>query len=235
LRRRAFLGLLVASGCAHGSGGHALRIARPTGAPVELVVVGDSLALGTGASDSPRGFAFETYRIIDQSRPGSEITNYAIGGSTASDVVRLQVARLRERRADCVIVCVGGNDVVRAIPSAIFAAAYEELLRDVRRTVPLAALVVLGVPDVSLSPLFADRARAVRALAAADDLAVRAAAHDAGAEFVDLFALTHGRRDPGGFLSADRFHPSNEGHRLIALALLPAVRRALERRGSHRG
>jgi lysophospholipase L1-like esterase len=227
LRRRSFLTLLAASGCAPQTGGRTRPTGSPTGGPVQLAVLGDSLALGTGASDSAHGFAFDTYRIISVSRPGSEITNYAIGGSTARDVVRLQVARLRERHVDCVIVCVGGNDAARAIPRATFAAAYDELLHDIRRTVPHAALVVLGVPDISISPLFADHAGNVSALAAADDRTVRAAAHSAGAQFVDVFALTHARRDPTRFLSADRFHPSNEGHWLIAMAVIPAVRRAL--------
>lgn len=230
MRRHAFLTLLGASACAPRGGARRPPVAGRSSTPVELAVVGDSLALGTGASDSSHGFAFETYRAIGASRPGSEITNYAIGGSTTRDVVRLQVARLRERHVDCAIVCVGGNDVVRAIPSDAFAAAYDELLRDVRGTVPHAGLVVLGVPDVSVSPLFADRADEVRALAEADDRAARAAARAAGAAFLDLFALTRGLRNAKGFLSADRFHPSDEGHRLIALALVPVVRGALERR-----
>ncbi len=190
-------------------------------------MVGDSLALGTGASDSSHGFAFLTYLAVARDRPGSEIANYAIGGSTARDVLRLQVARLRERHVDCAIVCAGGNDVVRAIPSAAFAASFRALLNAIRRTVPRAGLVVLGVPDISISPLFADHAGEVRWLAAADDRVARAAAQAAGAQFVDLFALTHDRRDPAAFLSADRFHPSDEGHRLIATAVIPVVRRAL--------
>ncbi|MGP6189902.1 MAG: SGNH/GDSL hydrolase family protein [Vulcanimicrobiaceae bacterium] len=193
-------------------------------------MLGDSLALGTGASDSSRGFAFVTYLAIEAGRPGSEISNYAIGGSVTRDVTRLQVARLRERHVDCAIVCVGSNDVVRGTPAATFAASYDRLLRDVRRTVPHTALVVLGVPDVSLSPLFADHAREVRALASTDNDAARVAARAAGAQFVDLFALTHGRRDPARFLSADRFHPSDEGDRLIASALTPVVNRALDAR-----
>jgi len=232
LRRSAFLGLLAAGACARSLAARAPHNARAGAAPVELAVLGDSLALGTGASDSSRGFAFDTYRVLDASRPGSEITNYAIGGSTVRDVLRLQVARLRERHVDCVIVCVGGNDVVRETPSAAFAASYAALMQAVRRTVPGAAIVALGVPDISISPLFADHAASVRALAAADDRAARAAAREAGARYVDLAGVTHGRIDPARFLSTDRFHPSDEGHRLIATALIPVVRDALTTRAA---
>ena len=234
MRRRAFLALAAAAGCAPRRRLTARVLPERAEPAVELAVLGDSLAYGTGASDTAHGFAFLTYEAIARERPGSEITNYAIGGSVARDVVRLQAARLRERRADAVIVCVGGNDVVRATDPDAFAAAYRELLAAVRRFAPQAAIVVLGVPDVAISPLFAERAEAVRALARADDRGARAAASAARATYVDLFALTHGRRDPAAFLGSDRFHPSNGGHAAIAAAVIPAVRGALAKQGARR-
>jgi hypothetical protein len=42
---------------------------------------------------------------------------------------------------------------------------------------------------------------------------VRLAAQDAGAAFVDLFALTDALHDPPRFLSRDRFYPSDAGMR----------------------
>jgi acyl-CoA thioesterase-1 len=183
-------------------------------------VLGDSLALGTGASDSSRGFAFDVYRGLSISHPGSEITNYAIGGSTAADVLRLQVGRLRERRADYVLVCVGGNDVARGVDPRSFARSYDALLAAVRRT----------VPNVSVSPLFADHASAILELANEDDRAARAAAAAHGAAYVDLFAVTNAMHDPARFLSADRFHPSDDGHAAIAAAVGAAFYRILYRR-----
>jgi lysophospholipase L1-like esterase len=236
LRRLAFLGLAAAAaGCGRRRFRERSFVTRGTGPPVELAVLGDSLALGTGASDSSRGFAFDLYRPLDITRPGSEISNYAIGGSTAADVLRLQVGRLRERRADCVIVCVGGNDVARGIDPQDFAQTYAALVRAIRQTVPGASIVLLGVPDVSISPLFADRAGLVRALALADDRAVRAAARAPRVWYVDLFAITRGLRAATDFLSADRFHPSDSGHALIAIAARPALDQAIASRFARSG
>jgi lysophospholipase L1-like esterase len=206
----------------------AARAATPSAPAVQLAVLGDSLAFGTGAGDTSGGFAFRVYRAIDAARPGSEITNAAIGGSTTADVLRLQVARLRERRFDVVILCVGGNDVVRDVPSAAFARNYGRLVAAVRAAAPSAALIAVGVPDVSISPLFADHAATVRALAQADDRAARGAAVAAGARYIDLFALTRRARETPGFLSQDRFHPSDEGHAQIAALTLPVVEAALQ-------
>jgi len=235
LRRRAFLGLLAIAGCARKHyREYAFAVNDETGGPVDIAVLGDSLALGTGASDSSRGFAFDVYQSVAITHTGSQITNYAIGGSTAADVLRLQAGRLRERRADFVIVCVGGNDVARGIDPKSFARSYDALLAAVRRTVPRAQIIAVGVPDVSISPLFADHAGLIRQLAVEDDRAARAAAAAHGAVYVDLFAVTNGLRDPATFLSADRFHPSDSGHALIAAAVLPVFRRTLNRHSAGR-
>jgi len=228
-----FLGLLAVAGCApRRSRGRPVAVSD--GPPIEIAVLGDSLALGTGASDSSRGFAFDLYRRLAITHPGSEITNYAIGGSTAADVLRLQVARLHERHADVVIVCVGGNDVARGVDPESFARSYDALLAAVRRTVPQARVIAVGVPDVSVSPLFADHADLIRRLASEDDRGARAAAAKHGAAYVDLFAVTNRLHDPAVFLSADRFHPSDSGHETIASAALPVVLRALARRSNPR-
>jgi lysophospholipase L1-like esterase len=203
------------------------RAATPAAPAVQLAVLGDSLAFGTGAGDTAGGFAFRLYRAIEVARPGSEITNVAIGGSTAADVLRLQVARLRERRFDLVLLCVGGNDVVHGIPTADFARSYGRLVSAIRAAAPGAAFVAVGVPDVSISPLFADHAGAVRRLAEADDRAARRAVTGAGGSYVDLYSLTRQAHDAAGFLSQDRFHPSDEGHAKIAAKALPIVEAAL--------
>lgn len=204
------------------------RAETPSAPPVQLAVLGDSLAFGTGAGDTSGGFAFRLYKAVAATHPGSEITNDAIGGSIAADVLRLQVGRLHERRFDVVILCVGGNDVVRGIPTPAFARAYRRLVAAVRAAAPAAQLVAVGVPDVSISPLFADHARTVHALAYADDIAARGIVADAGGRYVDLFSLTRQAREAAGFLSQDRFHPSDEGHAQIAAKTLPAVEAALD-------
>jgi lysophospholipase L1-like esterase len=207
--------------------------ARPSHAPagdvgaLRIAVLGDSLALGTGASRADGGFIFPAFRSVLAQHPGSRIDNVAIGGATVADVVRLEVDRLRGTRYTCAIVCAGGNDVVRATPETAFASAYATLLKRLARTVPGARIICCGVPDVSVSPIFADERAATLATAQRDNRAVRRAAHAAGAAFVDLFALTHALRDPQRFLGRDRFHPSDAGYAVLARALTPVLARLL--------
>jgi lysophospholipase L1-like esterase len=190
---------------------------------LRIAVLGDSLALGTGASRADGGFIFRAFRSVLAQHPGSRIDNVAIGGATVADVVRLQVDRLRGTRYTCAIVCAGGNDVVRATREAAFASAYATLLARLARTLPGTRIICCGVPDVSESPIFADERAETLATARRDNEAVRTAARAAGAAFVDLFALTHGLHDPQRFLSRDRFHPSDTGYALLANALTPVL------------
>jgi lysophospholipase L1-like esterase len=213
--------------------GMATIVVRPANAPVagegalRIAVLGDSLALGTGASRADGGFIFPAFRSVLAQHPGSRIDNVAIGGATVADVVRLQIDRLRGTRYTCAIVCAGGNDVVRGTPGAAFASAYATLLARLARTLPGTRIICCGVPDVSESPIFANERAQTLATAQRDNRAVRTAARVAGAAFVDLFALTHAVHDPQRLLSRDRFHPSDTGYAMLAGALTPVLARLL--------
>jgi lysophospholipase L1-like esterase len=213
-----------------GAFGAAPPAARAAGDPVRIAVLGDSLALATGASRADGGFLFPAFRRLLATHPGATLDNVAIGGSTVADVVRLQVPRIAAIAPDVIIVCVGGNDVVRRTPRAAFARDYLRLLAELRRTAPHARTICCGVPDVAVSPIFADERRAVASLSAADDRAARAAARANGASFVDFFALTQRvRANDERFFSRDRFHPSDAGYALLSSELWPALSAAATR------
>lgn len=230
MRRSALLASLAAlAACARRPAAAPPLRATP-GRPVRIVALGDSLAFGTGASAPRNGFIFQAYLRVLERRPGSRIDDYAIPGSVAADVLRVQVPRLAHARADAVVICAGGNDVVHRNTPAAFAATYARLIARVRALQPRAAIVCCGVPDVGLSPLFtgADHDE-VAGLSRTDDAAVRAVARRFRAAFADLYAVTtrsHG--SVNRFLSDDRFHPSDAGHAALAAVLAPVLLRALE-------
>ncbi|HYW52808.1 MAG TPA: SGNH/GDSL hydrolase family protein [Dongiaceae bacterium] len=234
MRRSAALAGIAALGTIAGLAGCTGRPRRraeppqPPGRPVRIVALGDSLALGTGASAPRNGFIFRAYLRVLARRPGSRIDSYAIGGSTAADVLRLQVPRLAGTRADAVVICAGGNDVVHRVEPERFRATYARLLARVRALQPRAAIVCCGVPDVGASPLFTGfDGDAVTRLSRADDAAVRELARRAHASFADLFAAIERRGDANRYLSDDRFHPSDAGYEQLAEMLTPVLLRAL--------
>jgi len=202
-----------------------------SGDAVRLTVAGDSLALGVGASDSSRGFAFDLFRRVDRLRPQSEITNLAIGGATAADVLRLEVPRIAATQPGIVLLEVGANDAVRRHAPALFERAYRALVAAVRRAAPHARLVCFNVPDVSVSPIFeAPQKPALRRLVDAYNATVRSEARRIGAPVVDLYAFSErARGDTSRYLSADQFHPSDDGHAAIASDAWPILERVMLR------
>jgi lysophospholipase L1-like esterase len=230
MRRSALLLALGALGaCAHRSRTPLVPRGTP-GPPKRIVALGDSLAYGTGASAPDRGFIFRAYLRVRAQDPGSRLDDFAIPGSTARDVLRLQAPRLAHEAADAVVICVGGNDVVHRVPTFLFAQTYARLVARVRALQPHAAIVCCGVPDVGMSPLFTgvDHGE-VAELSRAGDAAVRAVAARAGATFVDLYATVHAHRNVNHFLSDDRFHPSDAGYAAFTDVLAPALLRVLQR------
>ncbi len=221
-----FLALALACVLAMRTGGaasgHALRIS----------VAGDSLALGIGASDSSRGFAFDLFRRIEGERSGSEITNLAIGGTKAEDVERLEVPRLAETRPDVVILEVGANDAVYRRSAASFSRDFSSLVRALHRAVPHATVIIFNVPDIAVSPIFESATKPkLRSLVGDYNRAVQAVARSIGAPIVDLYAISdRARHDTGRFFSTDLFHPSDAGHEAIAAAAWPTVQRGIEGR-----
>jgi acyl-CoA thioesterase I len=219
MRRRVLLATAAAA---------ALRpaIGRASTQPaVRIAVLGDSLALGTGASRADGGFIFRAFRELLRHRPGSRIDDLAIGGATVADVLRLETPRFAGTRYDVAIVCVGANDVVRRTPRVAFARTYADLLRRIGAVAPGTRLICCGIPDVGRSPIFADEQAAVAAISARNDRSVRAAASAAGAAFVDLYAVSRAQHDAARLLGRDRFHPSDRGYALFAAALLPVLER----------
>ena len=199
---------------------------------VRLTVAGDSLALGVGASDSSRGFAFDLFRRIRKARPGSEVTNLAIGGATANDVARLEVDRIAATTPDVIILEVGANDLVRRHAANAFAVDYMRLAIGVRRVAPRARIVLFNVPDIAVSPIFEAPAKpGLRRLAHAYNATIVSVAKRIGASVVDLFKFSQAAgRDPARFFSADQFHPSDDGHAAIASDAWPNVSHALPER-----
>jgi lysophospholipase L1-like esterase len=198
--------------------------------PVRVAVLGDSLALATGASRADGGFIFPAFRTLLRARPGSMLDNVAIGGSTVADVLRLQAGRIAAIAPDVIVVCVGGNDVVRRTPADAFARDYAALLTALRRDAPHARLVCCGVPDVAVSPIFSDERGPIGILSGVDDTAAHQAARAHGARYVDFFTLTQQQHGLGDrFFSRDRFHPSDAGYALLKAEFEPVLLAAAER------
>lgn len=200
------------------------------GEPIELLMVGDSIAAGLGA-ELPKGTlgARLAKGLAKRTEHAVRLTTVAEVGSETWMVPERQLPRLLPAyRPDVAVVIVGGNDVTHRIPIAESIGALVEVIEDLRER---GAQVVVGTcPDLSAlrplpQPLRSLGARASRLLAAAQTQA----ALEAGAYVVNLanavgpFFVTN----PDEMFSIDRFHPSELGYKRTAQALMPSLLAAL--------
>ncbi len=206
------------------------RRKKHPGRPVELLLLGDSIAAGLGATHRRDTLGARLAKGVARSagRPVRLRTAAVVGSETSA--LAAQVASLPAGyRPDAAVIVVGGNDVTHRIPASRAAEQLERVVRDLSgRGVP----VVVGTcPDLGTlraipQPLRAFAARSSRQLAAAQAAAV----HRVGGRVVALARAVGPvfAERPDEMFSEDRFHPSALGYRRTAEALLPAVIEALE-------
>lgn len=199
------------------------------GDPVELLLLGDSVAAGLGAESARQTLgAHLARRLAKRSRRAVRLRTEAIVGAESS-MLPAQLANLPVGyRPDVAVIIVGGNDVTHRIRTSTSVRHLREAIQDLRDR---GSEVVVGTcPDLSAltsvpQPLRALAGRSSRQLAAAQ----HATAARAGAYVVALarvagpfFVI-----QPDEMFAIDRFHPSGAGHRRTAKALLPSVLAAL--------
>lgn len=204
------------------------------GAPLELLLLGDSIAAGLGAQHRKetlggrlaKGLARELDRPVG-------LRTGAVVGAESADLAGQLDALPPGYRADVAVIIVGGNDVTHRVPVA---AAADHLGAAIRRLRIDGTAVVVGTcPDLGAlravpQPLRSIGSRASQQLATAQ--ADRARAEGAGVVSLRRAVGPFFRIDPDGMFSLDRFHPSALGYRRTAEALLPVVRDAITHGGA---
>jgi lysophospholipase L1-like esterase len=190
--------------------------------PLRLVVLGDSIAYGTGARHPDDALGPRLSAVLADEGFDVDLHVLAVPGAVSAHL-RSQVRRAEPLGADLAIVVIGANDLARFLPVDQAAADLATAVTALRSGGT--DVVVVPAPDMSSIPLVPPAFRgAVRAACALLQQRQTRVAEAAGATVAHVagdigaaFTL-----DPALF-SADRFHPSSAGYRHIAAALAPTV------------
>ncbi|WBB77426.1 SGNH/GDSL hydrolase family protein [Micromonospora sp. WMMD882] len=207
--------------------GLALRatVGRLGAPPLRLVLLGDAAALGVGVAHFDDTVGGQLANLLTEGPTGRRVhlSSVGVSGSRSTDLAT-QVARaLLGERPDVAVILIGAHDAT-TLRRPSDTAAY--LGGAVRRLCDAGVEVVVGTcPDLGAVRAIAPPLRQVvgwagRRTARAQTVAVL----EAGGTVVDLAAETGPVfRADSATLCHDGFHPSADGYRVWAHALLPAV------------
>ncbi len=199
------------------------------GNPVRLLMVGDSIAAGLGASQPKYTLGARLAKgLARQSGRAVRLRTIAVVGSETSMLAGQLDTLGRGYHPDLAVIVVGGNDIIHRVGTAESVAHLKDTVHRLRA---MGAEVIVGTcPDLGTlpaipQPLRSFGGRASRRLAAAQAKGVLAA----GGHPVLLGHLVRPLflARPQEMFAEDRFHPSSLGYRRSAKALLPALLEAL--------
>ena len=199
------------------------------GDPIDLLLLGDSIAAGLGADRPKRTLGAQlSKRLADRTNRAVRLRTAAVVGSETS-MLRSQLAGLpAEYVADVAVIVAGGNDVTHRVKVSV---SCDHLAAAVTALHAHGTHVVVGTcPDLGAltpvpQPLRAMAGFASRQLAAAQrDVVVTLGGRAVSLrDVVGPFFIA----DPAKMFATDRFHPSGAGYRRTAKAILPSVLAAL--------
>lgn len=174
----------------------------PLGADARILAFGDSLTYGTGVNP-PDAYPAQLQALVHRT-----VINAGVPGDTTADARARLEAALDENAPALVILCLGGNDMLRQEDRGQMRANLVAMIEAIRaRNIPLA---LMGVPEPKLmnlhsEPMYAELARQY------------------GVPLEDeVLAQVLGDRR----LKSDQIHANEKGYRLVAEALADLLKRA---------
>lgn len=194
----------------------------PAAAAFRYVAIGASDTVGVGSSDPANGSW--PARVAARLPAPTSYTNLGVSGSIASQAAREQLPAALSLKPRLVTVWLAVNDLNASVSATDYGTALRSVVEPLVRGTD-ARIFVGSVPDLRTVPAYASQDQAgvlARITAYNAAIAALAAAFTDRVVVVDLFtgsaALTSTIT-----VSADGFHPSDDGYKLIADRFLAAI------------
>ena len=196
---------------------------------MRYVALGDSYTIGTSVEAVDR-FPDQLARRV----AGLElVANLGVNGYTTADLIRDELPSLNGLAPEFATLLIGVNDVVQGIPAVTYEANVVEILDVLLAAVPADRLVIVSIPDYTVTPAGADYGdpSAKRAeIIEANGIMQRLAA-ERGVPFVDIFDVSLGAATDRSLVADDGLHPSGAQYALWVERITPVITPRRDDRG----
>ena len=199
--------------------------------PISYLALGDSYTIGEQVAEVER-FPVQAAAMLREKGyrvKGPEII--ATTGWTTGELEQGIAAAHINQTFDIVTLLIGVNDQYRGRSLGEYKEAFTALLQ---QAIAFAGnrpshVVVLSIPDWSVTPFAADRNRAqIAAEVAAFNVANKTIAEQWRVPYLDITPFTREAAENKDLLAADGLHPSGKDYRRWARALAPLLEQALQ-------
>jgi lysophospholipase L1-like esterase len=166
-----------------------------------ILAFGDSITYGTGAA------ATESYPAVLEGLTGRKVVNGGVPGEVTAEGLQRLPQLLEQVKPAVVIICEGGNDLLRHTSHGEIAANLRAMVQRAQEAGMTAVLVSVPAPDLSFSPpsFYGEIAKEAKIP-------------------LEKKALTHILSDRS--LKSDFIHPNAAGYRQLAENLAALLRQA---------
>ena len=196
----------------------------------QFLALGDSYTIGEGVPERERW----PNQLADRLRALGHAMNVTIlartGWTTGELAEGIRVARLKGGY-DLVSLLIGVNDQYRGLDMEAYRLAFADLLKQAVQFAggKLTRVVVVSIPDWSVTPFAADRDRACLLVEIDAFNAVnREISHRAGVRYVDVTPASRLASSDLSLLASDQLHPSGKMYSQWVDLVLPEAIAVLE-------
>jgi lysophospholipase L1-like esterase len=192
---------------------------------VRYVALGDSYTIGTSV-DPPDRFPDQLTRRIPELEL---VANLGVNGYTSADLIRDELPALTGLTPEFITLLIGVNDVVQDIPAVTYEANVVTILDVLSAAAPVDRLVIVSIPDYTVTPAgadYGDPTAKSAAIVEANAIMERLAG-ERGVPFVDIFDISLGAAADRSLVADDGLHPSGRHYALWVDRISPVVARLI--------
>ena len=198
---------------------------------LRYVALGDSYTIGTGVELEFSWPSVMTKQLNEKGIPVQLITNLAVNGFTAQEVLSIELPIYKELKPDFATLLVGANDWVQGVEPDQFRTRLTQLMDELLKDLPNKDhLLIVTIPDFGVTPkgpqfsVGRDIAKGISEFNAI----IKEEAKKRKLTVVDIFPLSQECAKDPAMISADGLHPSEKGYAAWEKNIYPAAEKILK-------